>query len=136
VARDERESGERKLLNLGHTFAHGIEHAAGYGRVPHGVAVAVGVGLALRASARTGLLADPSLEGRVARVAARLGLPGDLPELRRRSRLALAPEAILAGMRHDKKGSAARPAFVLVRGPGRLESDQDLEPAALAELLA
>src|SRR5262249_56710673 len=66
VERDEEERHERKLLNLGHTFAHGIEQAAGFGAIPHGVAVAVGLGLALTASARAGCLADAALRPRIA----------------------------------------------------------------------
>ena len=136
VARDEHERHERKLLNLGHTFAHAIEHAAGFGRVPHGIAVGVGLGLALAASARAGLLEEPELAGRVAQLCARLGLPAGLAELRARHGLALGPEELLAGMRHDKKGRAARPAFVLVRGLGRCALDQELDERVLAAVLA
>src|SRR5207237_6234882 len=60
VARDPHEKGPRKLLNLGHTFGHAIEHAAGYGKVPHGVAVAVGGSLSVRASKNRARLAHPS----------------------------------------------------------------------------
>lgn len=136
VARDEEERHERKHLNLGHTFAHAIEHAAGFGRVPHGVAVGVGLTLALAASARAGVLVEPELGGRVARLLARLGLPPDLGALRARAGLRLAPDELLAGMRHDKKGRAARPAFVLVRGLGQVVRDQELDERVLRELLA
>jgi 3-dehydroquinate synthase len=136
VARDEHERGERKLLNLGHTFAHGLEQAAGFGRIPHGTAVGVGLGLALAASARTGLLAEPELCERVARLLERLGLAADLTTLRERYGVRLEAAAVLAGMQHDKKGSAGRPAFVLVRGLGRLAPEQRLDERLLTELLA
>ncbi len=136
VARDEEERHERKLLNLGHTFAHALEHAAGFGRIPHGVAVGVGLGLALAASARAGVLVEHELGARVARLLTRLGLPSDLGALRARTGLRLGPDELLAGMRHDKKGRAARPAFVLVRGLGQLVPDQELDERGLRALLA
>jgi 3-dehydroquinate synthase len=135
-ARDEREHGERKHLNLGHTFAHAIEHAAGFGRIPHGVAVATGVVLALRASALAGLLERRELVEEVERLLARLALPASLAELRAAYGVRLAPEELAAGMRHDKKGRAGHPAFVLVRAPGRLAADRALAPDQLAALLA
>lgn len=136
VARDEHERHERKLLNFGHTFAHAIERAAGFGRIPHGIAVGVGLVLALRASERAGLLAEPELPARVARLLGLLGMPADLAALRARPGVRLAPDELLAGMRHDKKGRAARPAFVLARGLGELALDQELDERTLVELLA
>ena len=136
VARDEEERGERRLLNLGHTFAHAIEHAAGFGRVPHGIAVGVGLVLALHASQRAGLLEERELPGRVEVLLARLGLPNTLAALRSRSGAKLAPAELVAGMRHDKKGRAALPAFVLVRSVGALEAERELEQESLDQLLA
>ncbi|MEW6071340.1 MAG: 3-dehydroquinate synthase [Planctomycetota bacterium] len=135
VGRDEKEDGERKTLNLGHTFAHGIERAAGYGAIPHGVAVAAGLGLALRASARLGRLADAALPARVAALLARLGLPPDLAALRRRYGCALPPAALLAGMRHDKKGRAGAPALVVPCAAGVVEWDIPADPVLLESLL-
>jgi len=136
VERDERERGERRKLNLGHTFGHAIERAAGYGRVPHGVAVAVGTTLALEAARTRGLLQDPELPARVARIAARLGLPASLAELRERSGLALDPAELERAMRHDKKGSAGEPRFVLPRAAGAIETGVRLAPDELRRLLA
>lgn len=135
VARDETEQGERKHLNLGHTFAHAIERAAGYGRIPHGVAVAVGLVLALRASERAGLLEDRELPTRLTALLARLGLPGDLATLRAGHAARLAPEELVDAMRHDKKGAVGRPSFVLLRGAERLERDCALDEAELVDLL-
>src|SRR6185295_13288786 len=74
VASDPTERGARKALNLGHTFAHAIEHVAGYGRVPHGVAVAVGLRLALELGARNGTLGDRTLAARLENLLAALEL--------------------------------------------------------------
>jgi 3-dehydroquinate synthase len=136
VGRDERETGERRALNLGHTFAHAIEHAAGYGRVPHGEAVAVGLALALAASRELGLLRDPELPARLAALAERLGLPRDLAELRHRRALPLPATALLAALRRDKKADAGEPAFVLPRAVGELELAGRLPRPLLERLLA
>src|SRR5262249_9685636 len=75
VARDERETGDRQLLNLGHTFGHALEAAAGFSnRLLHGEAVALGIVLAFAFSARLGLLA-PAEAGRVADHLAAVGRP-------------------------------------------------------------
>jgi len=136
VARDPRESGERKVLNLGHTFAHAIERASGYGAVPHGAAVAAGISLALRASRESGLLEDPALPARIERLLQALGLPRDLAALR-----SMHPEVPDAGriaraMRHDKKGVAGVPRFVLPRAAGRIEVGVEIAEAAIPQLLA
>lgn len=131
VARDPREKNERKALNLGHTFAHGIEYAAGFGTIPHGVAVAVGVMLALRASAELRLLADATLVERVTRLHARLGLPRSLAELSLRHEVRLAADDLCLGMLHDKKGAAGEARLVLLESPGRWRVDV---PASRSQL--
>jgi 3-dehydroquinate synthase len=118
VVRDEREEGERALLNLGHTFAHALERVTGYdaARLVHGEAVAVGLALAFRFSARLGLC--PGQEaGRVANHLAGAGLP---------SRLAQVPgglpggaEALLDAMAQDKKVRDGALTFILARGIGQ-----------------
>ncbi|WP_147652494.1 3-dehydroquinate synthase [Vulcaniibacterium gelatinicum] len=105
VERDPREHGERALLNFGHTFAHAIEAEQGYGGLNHGEAVAVGMVLAARLSARLGLAAPADAE-RLAALLARFGLPVALPP-------ALDAEALLARMRLDKKAQAGGLRFVL-----------------------
>jgi 3-dehydroquinate synthase len=136
VARDPHERGERKQLNLGHTFAHGIEHAAGYGRIPHGIAVGVGILLALAASREAGALGEPELLERVRELLSRLRMPTDLATLRKSSSRALAPSEILAGMRHDKKGAAGKPRLVLATKPGRIVADVEVDVAVLERCLA
>ncbi len=135
VARDEREDGERKKLNLGHTFAHAIELAAGYGKIPHGEAVAVGLLLALKASEKRALLRNEELLARTQALLQRLGLPDSLSALRDRYGVTLKVEALLASMRHDKKGRAEAPSFVLVEDVGAIRIDRALDPRLLASLL-
>ncbi len=81
--REERASGGRALLNLGHTFGHAIEAECGYGTVLHGEAVAIGLGLAFRLSAALGHC-DAALAERVEAHLARVGLPPELSMLNRR----------------------------------------------------
>ncbi|HTE51662.1 MAG TPA: 3-dehydroquinate synthase [Kofleriaceae bacterium] len=111
VSRDEREqSGERALLNLGHTVGHAIEAAAGYGEMLHGEAVGLGLIAACRASAALGL-APPALEKRVTATLARAALPTRLdPWLR--------PE-VLERIGVDKKRTAGGIRFVALAGPGQ-----------------
>lgn len=135
VELDPREANERKKLNLGHTFAHAIERACGYGAVPHGVAVAVGVALALRTSRAIGLLADPELPERTDRLLRALGMPHDLRSLRETCGARLSAEELLAGMRHDKKGVAGSPRLVVPRRAGSVEIDVGVETRGLREVL-
>ena len=144
VARDERESGERAKLNLGHTFGHAIEHAAGFGTVPHGEAVGVGIALALEAASRLGLAESDSpgptgrtgLAGRTRALLERLGLPSTLAAVRQRTGLALPAEDLLAALRHDKKRRAGRIGFVLPRALGDVATGQSVPDSLLAELFA
>lgn len=110
VARDPYERGHRALLNFGHTFGHAIEAEQGYagtGRdeLNHGEGVAVGMVLAARLS--TALDLAPAADaGRLEKLLRRLGLPTAIPA-------GLAPEALLARMRLDKKADAAGLRFIL-----------------------
>ena len=82
VARDERETADRQLLNLGHTFGHALEAAAGFSdALLHGEAVALGIALAFAFSARLGLLA-PTEADRVTAHLAAVGLPTSVPQIR------------------------------------------------------
>lgn len=136
VARDPNEKGERKKLNLGHTFAHAIEHAAGYGRVPHGIAVAVGIALALETSRDVGILKDRELPGRVAQLMDALALPASLRGLASNGCRELTPQSLYAAMKLDKKSQAGDPRFVLLEGAGRIVLDSAVEPARIERLLA
>src|SRR5205814_3209825 len=110
VAEDERETGRRTLLNLGHTFGHAIEAATGFGPWLHGEAVAAGMAMAAELSTRIGLLERPDAE-RIARLIARAGLPTRPPALARSQWHEL--------MSIDKKSAAGRVRFVLLEGVGR-----------------
>ncbi|AWN44516.1 3-dehydroquinate synthase [Methylobacterium durans] len=117
VVRDEREDGERALLNLGHTFGHALERLTGYdsGRLVHGEGVAIGLSLAFRFSARLGLC--PGQEaGRVANHLALAGLPTRLQQVPGGCGDA---EAILDAMAQDKKVRDGALTFILARGIGK-----------------
>ncbi len=127
VARDERENGERALLNLGHTFGHAIESLTGYTRWLHGEAVGCGLCLAADLSARLGMIGPDVLETITAAVA-QAGLPTRIPGLPR--------DAAFAAMRSDKKAVAGRIDFVLLERIGqavRRQVDDALVEATLAD---
>jgi 3-dehydroquinate synthase len=133
VARDERETGERALLNLGHTFGHALEAATGYSdRLLHGEGIAIGMALAFRLSVKLGLC-DGQDADRFVRHLAAVGLPtaiADIPGPRPD------PATLLAHMGHDKKVRDGRLTFVLVHGIGKAFTTSDVPHAALAALLA
>ncbi|KAA2236823.1 3-dehydroquinate synthase [Salinarimonas soli] len=117
VVRDEREDGDRALLNLGHTFAHALERVTAYDsrRLVHGEAVAIGLALAFRFSTRLGLCPGQDAR-RVAAHLARAGLPTRLAEV---PGGAGTPEALLDAMAQDKKVKDGQLTFILARGIGR-----------------
>ena len=137
VARDERETGDRALLNLGHTFGHAFEAACGFsGRLLHGEAVAIGMALAFAFSAKQGLVSATEAE-RATRHLAAVGLPtrpqdipGPLPSIDRLMEL----------IAQDKKVKRGMLTFILVRGVGAafVETgvDQQDVRAFLSEKLA
>ena len=131
VARDEREEGDRALLNLGHTFGHALEAIGHYERWLHGEAVAVGMTLAARTSAALGWLEPRDCE-RIERLLARAGLPVKAP--------GVDPALLLENMRGDKKADHAGLKLILIRALGsaavtRAPPDAELS-AVLAEQLA
>jgi 3-dehydroquinate synthase len=110
VAADERETGERALLNFGHTFGHAIETATGYGTWLHGEAVAAGMVLACRLSTVTSGLS--TFDGqRVAALLRRAGLPVDPPPI--------ALSTWLESMARDKKVECGAVRFVVLETLGR-----------------
>jgi 3-dehydroquinate synthase len=115
VARDERETGERALLNLGHTFGHALEAACGFSdRLLHGEAVAAGMALAFGFSARLKLIPAAEAERAVAHLAA-VGLPTTLKDI---PGLLPEVEALMDLIAQDKKVKRGMPTFILVRGIG------------------
>jgi 3-dehydroquinate synthase len=117
VLRDEREEGERALLNLGHTFGHALERVTGYdpARLVHGEGVAIGIAQAFRFSARLGLC-PPTDAQRVERHFRTVGLP---TRLRQVSGGSGSVDALLDAMAQDKKVKAGALTFVLARGIGQ-----------------
>ncbi|MBV9571115.1 MAG: 3-dehydroquinate synthase [Alphaproteobacteria bacterium] len=133
VARDERESGERALLNLGHTFGHALEAASGYsGALLHGEAVAIGMVLALRLSERLGHVSRLETE-RVAAHLRQAGLPAGLTDLGGERP---PPERLLEFMARDKKADAGKLKFVLARGLGNAFVSADVPLDAVKAVLA
>src|SRR5712672_1600211 len=133
VARDERETGDRALLNLGHTFGHAFEAAAGFsGRLLHGEAVALGTALAFDFSARLGLLPQAEAE-RVKRHLGKVGLPthirdvpGGVPGV----------DALMDLMAQDKKVKRGRLTFILARAVEAAFVAPDVEAAQVRAFLA
>lgn len=133
VAADEREAGDRALLNLGHTFAHAFESCAGWdGNVLlHGEAVGCGMAMAHRFSVKLGLCSQEDCDGAVRAIAAAgletdpRGLPG-------------APwngGALLAAMAHDKKNEGGKLTLILTHGIGRAFVMKDAPIGALIDFL-
>ncbi len=110
VSRDTRESGERMLLNFGHTIGHAVEKATGYAVYTHGESVAIGMAAAGRLGVRLGVT-PPELARALPPALASLGLPAHAPELPG-DRVA---EAILA----DKKNRSGTLHFILLEAIGR-----------------
>ena len=132
VAEDERDHGQRALVNLGHTFAHAFEAQAGFGHVRHGAAVAVGLIGAAELSERAGLC-QPGLAQRVRDHVRAAGLGIDLPSL---SQAVSWSAALLQGhMAHDKKTFNGRTHFVLLRDFGDPVITADVAPEAVRATL-
>jgi shikimate kinase/3-dehydroquinate synthase len=118
VAQDERDSGPRQVLNLGHTVAHAIEAVTGYARYRHGEAVALGLLAALRLSGQD------ELRDEVAGLLADHGLPTKLD--------GADPDAVVMATARDKKRLGSRPVpFVLLAAPGEPRPGSEVEPRAL-----
>jgi 3-dehydroquinate synthase len=131
VAADERESGLRALLNLGHTFGHALEAETGFSDdILHGEAVAIGMVMALRLSTQLGLAPAADLD-RVLRHFTDVGLPTALPADR------LWPvERLLHHMAGDKKVKDGKVTFVMARGIGQSFLTREVPADALAAMLA
>ena len=133
VARDERETGDRALLNLGHTFGHAFEAAAGFsGRLLHGEAVALGTSMAMEFSARHQLLPMTEAE-RAIRHLATVGLPtktsqveGGVPGV----------DVLMDLIAQDKKVKRGKLTFILSRGIGAAFVASDVDPDSVRSFIA
>lgn len=132
VAEDERETlGRRALLNLGHTFGHALEAETGFSdRLLHGEAVALGMVLAARYSARRGELSFEDAE-RTAQAIAAAGLPAEIAGLE----MQCGGARLVDHMRHDKKAEANALPFLLLRGIGDAYLARDVDLADIAAFL-
>jgi 3-dehydroquinate synthase len=132
VLADEKETGVRALLNLGHTFGHALEKATGYSdRLLHGEGVAIGMVLAHGFSARLGLA--PSQDtGRIAQHLKKSGLPTTLAEIPGE----LPPtDVLMAAIAQDKKVSRGALTFILTRGIGKSFIEKNVDAAAVSAFL-
>jgi 3-dehydroquinate synthase len=126
VGRDEREQGDRALLNLGHTFGHALESVTGYTKWLHGEAVGAGLLMAATMSSESGLMPAASVE-RLRKLLERTGLPTEARELN--------ADKVLEHMRIDKKVKAGRMRLVLMRDIGGSFVTADYPEAALRRTL-
>ena len=133
VARDERETGERALLNLGHTFGHALEAGCGFSqRLLHGEAIALGMAMAFDFSARKGLISPADADRARAHLAA-VGLPihvsqvpGGVPGV----------DALMDLIGQDKKVKRGKLTFILVRGIGQAFVENAVDPAEVRAFLS
>ncbi len=127
VAADERESGQRALLNLGHTFGHAIETGTGYGSWLHGEAVAAGMLMAADLSARHQWLSQTDVD-RIEALLQRAGLPTRAPEEMNEARF-------MSLMAVDKKVINGNLRLVLLKAIGEAVISNDFDPGLLYETL-
>ena len=137
VARDERETGERALLNLGHTFGHALEAATGFSdRLFHGEGVAIGMTLAAEFSARRGMIS----QGDVVRVQAHLaavGLPTRLQDIAGFTQEGVGDaDALLSLMFQDKKVKRGKLTFILLEKLGHAVIVNDVDPVSVRDFLS
>lgn len=126
VAADEKESGVRALLNLGHTFGHAIENGMGYGTWLHGEAVAAGIIMAADLSQRMKLINESDVM-RIRKIFLQAGLPVTAPKL--------TPEKFLQLMALDKKVSAGKIRFILLNSIGAAVMRADIPAKILTETI-
>lgn len=132
VAEDEHETtGRRALLNLGHTFGHALEAETGFSNdLLHGEAVAIGMVLAARYSARQGQMKEADAQ-RIAEHLSQVGMRSSLRGLG----LSCTGESLVAHMLHDKKMDAGTLPFLLLKGIGHTYLDREVSLNTVAEFL-
>jgi 3-dehydroquinate synthase len=133
VARDETETGDRALLNLGHTFGHALEQAVNYDskRLVHGEGVAIGMSLAHRFSHKLGLISGQDVT-RVTKHLDDVGLPTRLQQIKGGVGTA---DSLLQAMYQDKKVTRGKLNFILTKGIGKSFIARDIEPSSVIEFL-
>ncbi|SFL31763.1 3-dehydroquinate synthase [Bradyrhizobium sp. NFR13] len=136
VSRDERENGERALLNLGHTFGHALEAVTGFSdRLFHGEGVSVGMVLAAQLSAQLGMIAESDAV-RIQHHLADVGLPTKLQDIAGFAQEGLADaDTLMALMAQDKKVKRGKLTFILLEAVGRAVIAGDVDPATVRAFL-
>jgi 3-dehydroquinate synthase len=136
VARDERETGDRALLNLGHTFGHALEAATGFSdRLFHGEGVAIGMVLAAEFSASLGMIGEAEA-ARIKRHLAEVGLPTHLQDIAGFTQGGLPDaDALMALMAQDKKVRRGKLTFILLEAVGRAVIAKDVDPSRVRDFL-
>ena len=133
VARDERETGERALLNLGHTFGHALEAETGFSqRLIHGEGVAIGMALAFRLSAHLGICPAADADRLEAHLRS-VGLPAAIADIPGSVGNA---DSLIAHMAHDKKVKDGKLTFILARGIGKAFVTTDVPIEAVKAVLS
>ncbi|MCX7569392.1 3-dehydroquinate synthase [Tumebacillus sp. DT12] len=127
VSADERETGERALLNFGHTLGHAVESLARYGTFTHGDAVAIGMAAAADLSVALGLMARTDADEIIA-LLSRAGLPVRIPR-------DLPAGELIAAMRQDKKAVGGSLTFVLCREIGQAEVVRRVDEAVICQVI-
>jgi len=137
VARDERESGERALLNLGHTFGHALEAATGFSdRLFHGEGVAIGMALAADFSHARGMMSEADASRLKAHLR-RAGLPTRISDIAGFAQNGIGDADHLVGlMAQDKKVQRGQLTFILLEALGRAIVVRDVDPNAVRDFLA
>jgi 3-dehydroquinate synthase len=132
VSADERESGQRALLNLGHTFGHALEAETGFGgALLHGEAIAIGMVQAAELSRQIGRLDQADVD-RIQQHLASAGLPTRMEQILGHP---FSADRLLQHMAHDKKASAGRLTFILLDAIGRASIEKNVDPEAVCAVL-
>jgi len=125
VARDERDTGLRNILNYGHTIGHAVESVSDF-KIKHGSAVAIGMVAAARIASKLKIL-DENEAKRLREIIIRAGLPVAMPDFR--------AEEIMLAMQHDKKVREGKTRFVLLKSIGNAVVTDDVAPSLIEEVL-
>ena len=132
VARDERENGDRQLLNLGHTFGHALEADAGFSdRLLHGEAISIGLALAFSYSTKRGLMPSQETERAIAHLNS-VGLPTKVSQIPGERPTA---DRLMAQIAQDKKVKRGKLTFILSRGIGKAFVEPDVDPSDIRNFL-
>ncbi|MGC8970762.1 MAG: 3-dehydroquinate synthase [bacterium] len=126
VKMDERDKAIRKILNLGHTFAHAIESATNYKKYLHGEAVAIGIMYAIKLGEALGVT-EPSLKERVRSLLERFNLPTELKNLN--------PQDLMSYFYIDKKATTSSLSFIIPIKIGDVREFKNITPEILGGIL-